>query len=127
MLSFTIKSTVAVMSIFALLQSSSSVPAPLPEAGALGAGEFEQQCQGSLVFIDSNYNRIEAVRDSVRKTKIDLTDVFKIYVEGCGCFFVHGLKNYKGGSVYVAHGEDREVNRSQVKFNKVRSIERVTC
>ena len=114
------KATVAVMSFLALFQSMSSAP-------AIGTDRFEDKCQGSLVFLDSNLNKIAQVTESVKKTQIDLTDVSKIYVEGCGCFFVHNRRGYKGGSVYLDHLEHKEVNRSEVRFNKVQSIKRVKC
>ena len=83
-------------------------------------------CEGAprLVFYGENYVKLREEQDQ-RKTKINLSEVEKIKAEGCGCFYIYSGRNYKGGSEYFS--SEQVIDRNQIRFNKVQSIEQVDC
>ena len=103
----------------------SIVSASIADDGSIGAGSFKK-CEGGprVEFYGENFTKLRHEQGSQKRTKINLSEVEKIKAE-CGCFYIYSGKNYRSRSEYVPVGE--VIDRNQIRFNEVKSIEQVEC
>ena len=92
-------------------------------------GESTITCTGSLVLKKTNGEEVlfhsSQIPVNTYKNTNETVRILSARVEGCGCFYIFSSKNGKRASALIQSGQ--ELNKDEIGFNRVKSLQPVIC